>query len=100
MADLLERRVREVATQLCAACDARCQFAFVRRAPAVVNQEREARSAARATYSLVGPELTLPQEPAMPSEDFAYLPQACPGTHAFIGNGDGLHRAAGHGEGP
>ena len=36
----------------------------------------------------------------MPSEDFAFMLQAKAGCYAFIGNGDGLHRESGHGEGP
>ena len=36
----------------------------------------------------------------MPSEDFSYMLQVCPGAYGFIGNGDGLHREMGHGEGP
>ena len=36
----------------------------------------------------------------MPSEDFAFMLQAKSGAYAFIGNGDGLHRLPGHGEGP
>jgi metal-dependent amidase/aminoacylase/carboxypeptidase family protein len=40
------------------------------------------------------------QEPSMPSEDFAYMLLARPGAYCFIGNGDGNHRAPGHGEGP
>ena len=36
----------------------------------------------------------------MASEDFAFMLQAKAGCYAFIGNGDGAHRASGHGEGP
>jgi len=36
----------------------------------------------------------------MPSEDFAFMLRAKPGAYAFIGNGDGLHRDAGHADGP
>lgn len=36
----------------------------------------------------------------MGAEDFAYMLQAMPGCYCFIGNGDGAHRAAGHGLGP
>ena len=39
-------------------------------------------------------------EPAMASEDFAFLLQAKPGCYIFLGNGDGDHRHAGHGLGP
>ena len=39
-------------------------------------------------------------EPAMASEDFAFLLQEKPGCYVFLGNGDGEHRMAGHGLGP
>ncbi len=98
--DLVERRMRQIAQALCAGLDAGCEFSFDRRAPAVVNHAREAAVAARVIERIVGPGLALTQEPAMPSEDFAYMLLAKPGAYAFIGNGDGLHRDAGHAEGP
>ena len=36
----------------------------------------------------------------MGAEDFAYMLQAKPGAYVFIANGDGHHRAMGHGAGP
>jgi hippurate hydrolase len=39
-------------------------------------------------------------EPTMGAEDFAYMLQAKPGCYVFLGNGEGDHRAAGHGLGP
>jgi hippurate hydrolase len=39
-------------------------------------------------------------EPTMGSEDFSYMLRARPGAYIVIGNGDGSHRASGHGEGP
>ena len=36
----------------------------------------------------------------MGAEDFAYMLMAKPGCYVFLGNGDGGHRAAGHGAGP
>jgi len=42
----------------------------------------------------------LEQEPTMGAEDFAYMLQAKPGAYCFIANGDGDHRALGHGGGP
>ena len=98
--DLIEARMRTLAEHTCAAFEARCDFEFVRRAPPVVNHEREALFAARVMAGIVGARQVLVQEPAMPSEDFAYMLQAKPGAYCFIGNGDGLHRESGHGEGP
>ena len=39
-------------------------------------------------------------EPTMGAEDFAFMLQEKPGCYVFIGNGDGAHRAGGHGLGP
>ena len=98
--DLIDRRMRQLAEHTCAAFGARAEFTFDRRAPAVVNHPHEAAVAARVIERIVGPGLAMAQEPAMPSEDFAFMLQAKPGAYAFIGNGDGLHRQPGHGEGP
>ena len=98
--DLIERRMRQLAEHSCAAFEARAEFEFLRRAPAVVNHPHEAAVAQRVAARLCAPGLAMPQEPAMPSEDFAFMLQARPGAYAFIGNGEGDHRTPGHGEGP
>jgi hippurate hydrolase len=98
--DLIERRMREIAEHTCAAHEARCGFEFNRRAPPVVNHAREALFAAAVMRDIVGAANVWVQEPAMPSEDFAYMLQAKAGCYCFIGNGDGDHRALGHGAGP
>jgi hypothetical protein len=48
----------------------------------------------------VGADNVLAQEPTMGAEDFSYMLQAKPGCYCFIANGDGDHRAMGHGGGP
>ena len=98
--DLIERRMREIALHTGAAFEVRCDFEFCRRAPPVVNHRREALFAAEVMRGIVGEANVRPQEPSMPSEDFAFMLQAKAGCYAFIGNGDGDHRALGHGEGP
>jgi amidohydrolase len=98
--DLIERRMRALAEHTCAAFEAGCSFEFQRRAPPVVNHAREALFAADVMRGIVGADNVRVQEPSMPSEDFAYMLQARPGAYCFIGNGDGDHRAPGHGEGP
>jgi metal-dependent amidase/aminoacylase/carboxypeptidase family protein len=50
--------------------------------------------------AMVGADNVLPQEPTMGAEDFAYMLQAKPGAYVFIANGQGDHRAIGHGAGP
>jgi metal-dependent amidase/aminoacylase/carboxypeptidase family protein len=39
-------------------------------------------------------------EPTMGAEDFAFFLQEKPGSYVMIGNGEGSHRANGHGLGP
>ena len=39
-------------------------------------------------------------EPTMGAEDFSFMLLEKPGCYAFLGNGDGGHREAGHGAGP
>ena len=98
--DLIEQRMRTIAEHTCAAHEARCEFEFNRRAPPVVNHPREALFAAQVMRGLVGEANVWAQEPSMPSEDFAYMLQVKAGCYCFIGNGDGDHRALGHGAGP
>ena len=98
--DLIEARLRTLAQGICAAHGAHCEFQFDRRAPSVVNHRREAEFAAHVMRSIVGAANVPVQEPAMASEDFAFMLQAKAGCYAFIGNGDGLHRDGGHGDGP
>ena len=98
--DLIERRMRTLAEHTCAAHEAGCTFEFNRRAPPVINHAREALFAAEVMRGIVGAANVHVQEPAMPSEDFAYMLQAQAGAYCFIGNGDGDHRAIGHGAGP
>jgi hippurate hydrolase len=90
--DLIEQRMRKIAQHACAAHDAQCEFEFVRNYPPTVNAPAEAAFARKANV--------LAQEPTMGAEDFSYMLQALPGAYCFIANGDGDHRAMGHGGGP
>jgi hippurate hydrolase len=98
--DMIERRMKQIAEHVCAAHDAVCEFEFVRNYPPTVNWEKEAEFARGVMASIVGEDNVLKQEPTMGAEDFAYMLQAKPGAYCFIANGDGTHRAMGHGEGP
>jgi len=98
--DQIETRMREVAQHTCAAFGARCEFHFERNYPPTVNAEREVAFARQVMAQIVGEANVRQQEPTMGAEDFAFMLQAKPGAYAFIGNGDGLHRVHGHGEGP
>ena len=98
--DLIEQRMRAMAQQIAAAFGAGCEFQFIRNYPPTINSATETAFARRVMASIVGAENVLPQEPTMGAEDFSYMLQAKPGCYIFISNGDGDHRAMGHGGGP
>ena len=98
--DMIEARMRQVAEHTCAAHGASCIFEFDRNYPPTVNSPAEAAFARSVMAEIVGEDNVLEQEPTMGAEDFAYMLQAKPGAYAFIANGDGDHRALGHGGGP
>ncbi len=98
--DLIERRMKTIAEATCAAFEAQCDFRFHRNYPATVNHAAEAEFARQALAEVVGADNVLPYEPTMGAEDFSFFLQAKPGCYFMIGNGDGDHRALGHGEGP
>ena len=98
--DLIERRMGEVVRGLCAAHGMQCEFEFVRNYPPTINTAPEADFARRVMAQVVGESNALPQEPSMGAEDFAFMLLEKPGAYCFIANGDGDHRAIGHGGGP
>jgi amidohydrolase len=98
--DLIEQRMREVAQHTCAAFGATCTFEFERNYPPTINHAAETAFAQQVMASIVGEANVVNQEPTMGAEDFSYMLQAVPGAYCFIGNGEGAHRAHGHGEGP
>ena len=98
--DQIEQRMRVMTEHLCAASGLRADFAFKRNYPPTVNSAAEADFARQVMAEMVGAEQVLAQEPTMGAEDFSFMLQAKPGCYAFIANGDGDHRALGHGGGP
>ena len=98
--DLVEQRMQTLATHMAAAHGLTLDFQFVRNYPTTINSAPEAAFCRSVLEELVGEARVLTQEPTMGAEDFAYMLQARPGCYAFIGNGDGDHRAIGHGGGP
>jgi len=98
--DLIEQRMREMTGQLCAAFGMKADFAFKRNYPPTINSAAEAELCRQVMADIVGADQVQAQEPTMGAEDFSYMLQAKPGCYAFIANGDGDHRAIGHGGGP
>jgi amidohydrolase len=98
--DMIQLRMREVAEHTCAAFGARCEFEFHRNYPPTVNHPAETAFVQRVLAGVVGADNVVPFEPTMGAEDFSYFLQAKPGCYFAIGNGEGEHRAGGHGIGP
>jgi hippurate hydrolase len=98
--DLIERRMKEVAEHTCAAFGVGCEFEFVRNYPPTINHPAETEFARKVLADVVGAENVLDFEPTMGAEDFSYFLLQKPGCYFLIGNGDGAHRASGHGMGP
>ena len=98
--DLIERRMRQIAESTCYAFDAQCEFEFRRKYPPTINHLKEAEFVRTVLCNMVGAENTLEFEPTMAAEDFSFYLLQNPGCYFLIGNGDGSHRASGHGAGP
>lgn len=99
--DLIERRMRTVAEHTAAAFDAQVEFHFRRNYPPLINHAKETAFAVEVMQSIVGKHrVEAHVEPTMGAEDFAFMLQQKPGCYVFIGNGEGEHRAMGHGLGP
>jgi amidohydrolase len=98
--DLIERRMREVAQHTAAAFGASVQFEFVRNYPPTINHRAEAEFVRETMCAVAGEARVHEFEPTMGAEDFSFFLQARPGAYFMIGNGDGDHRALGHGLGP
>jgi hippurate hydrolase len=99
--DLIERRMNEIANGVAAGFNASIDFGFRRNYPPLVNHLAQTAFAIEAMKAVVGSDkVDADVEPTMGAEDFAYMLQAKPGCYVFIGNGEGDHRAAGHGLGP
>jgi amidohydrolase len=98
--DMIERRMRQIATATCAAFEATCEFEFKRSYPPTVNHPRETEFVRDCLTELVGTHNVQEFEPTMGAEDFSFYLLEKPGCYFLIGNGDGVHRSGGHGMGP
>ncbi|MGG7606903.1 M20 aminoacylase family protein [Massilia sp. BKSP1R2A-1] len=99
--DLIQRRMEEIAAGVAAAFNASVDFTFKRNYPPLINHPAQTAFAVEAMRAVVGPDrVDTDVEPTMGAEDFAFMLQEKPGCYVFIGNGEGAHRAGGHGLGP
>ncbi|MBB3261400.1 hippurate hydrolase [Paraburkholderia bannensis] len=99
--DLIEARLRKIAESTAEAYDCSVEVSFLRNYPPTVNSSAEAQFAAEVMREVVGDDRVDDKvEPTMGAEDFSFMLLEKPGCYAFLGNGDGGHRDAGHGVGP
>jgi hippurate hydrolase len=98
--DMIEQRMQQVIDGICASHGVKHAFVFERNYPPTINAAPEAALARAVMQRLVGASKVLDQEPTMGAEDFAYMLEEKPGAYCFIANGEGDHRAIGHGGGP
>lgn len=99
--DLIQRRMEEIAGGVAAAFNASVNFSFKRNYPPLINHPEQTALAVEAMRAVAGAEhVDTNVEPTMGAEDFAFMLQEKPGCYVFIGNGEGAHRAGGHGLGP
>jgi amidohydrolase len=99
--DLIQSRMEEIATHTAAGFQASVEFGFKRNYPPLVNHPAQTAFAIEAMKAVAGADrVDANVEPTMGAEDFAFMLQEKPGCYVFIGNGEGAHRAGGHGLGP
>ena len=99
--DLIQRRMEEIAAGVAAAFNASVDFTFKRNYPPLINHPEQTAFAVEAMRAVAGADrVDTKVEPTMGAEDFAFMLQEKPGCYVFIGNGEGAHRAGGHGLGP
>jgi len=97
----VEERMKRIAQLTAEAHGAEAHVDFKWNYPPTVNHAAEAEFAATVMDEIVGSDnVKRNYEPTLGSEDFAYMLKVKRGAYVFIGNGDGSHRAAGHGLGP
>lgn len=98
--DMIEQRMRRIAEATCQAFDATCEFSFQRKYPPTINHPNETEFVRGLLGDFVGTHNVKEFEPTMGAEDFSFFLLEKPGCYFLIGNGDGNHRAGGHGAGP
>lgn len=99
--DLIEQRLVEISHGIAQTFNCQVEIKFDRNYPALHNHPNETAIAVQVIEQHFGKEnINTAIEPTMGAEDFAFMLEKVPGCYVFLGNGDGLHRLAGHGLGP
>jgi metal-dependent amidase/aminoacylase/carboxypeptidase family protein len=97
MRDIAEKRIQQIAENLCAAYGAKATVRYARNYPVTVNHAAETAHALEAARVIAGDsKVSDGLDPMMGGEDFSYMLLARPGAFVFMGNGDtaGLHNPA------
>ncbi|MDU5780201.1 MAG: M20 aminoacylase family protein [Pantoea sp.] len=91
----LEARLRDMARHVTAAHGLHAEVSYLRYYPATINSEAEA-NLALAALSEAGLSASVARQPALTSEDFAFMLQAKPGAYLWIGSAPSrpLHHSA------
>lgn len=93
--DIIESRLRQMAEHITAAHGLQAEVNYVRYYPATINSDAEA-TQALAALQAAGIRAEPAPQPALTSEDFAFMLQAKPGAYLWIGSAPSkpLHHAA------
>jgi amidohydrolase len=86
--DLLERRIGEIATEICAAHGATCAYEYVRGYDAVVNDPQTAAIVAEVAAELFGGDAVVQRPPIMPGEDYSAFAHCAPSCFVLLGAGN------------
>jgi amidohydrolase len=86
--DLLERRIGEIATEICAAHGASCEYTYTRGYDAVVNDPATTEIVAAAARRALGDEAVYEGELILGGEDFSAFLACAPGTFVLVGASD------------
>ncbi|WP_242457961.1 M20 aminoacylase family protein [Halomonas sp. YLGW01] len=90
--DILERRIRDLASSQAAAFDCRCDIDYVRGYPVLVNSPEETQLAIETAREMFGEaQVEASTAPLTGSEDCAYFLNQVPGCYFLVGNGDNGH---------
>lgn len=86
--DLIERRIGEIASGICAAHGASCDYTYTRVYDAVINDPTTAGIVTTTARDIFGSEKVEERDPIMPGEDFSAFGQVAPSCFILVGAGN------------
>ncbi|KRB01146.1 N-acyl-L-amino acid amidohydrolase [Devosia sp. Root685] len=86
--DLIERRIGEIASGICSAHGATCDYAYTRVYDAVINDPATAGIVTTTARGIFGSEKVEERDPIMPGEDFSAFGQVAPSCFILVGAGN------------